>query len=89
MSMTERVILKSMFPTDLEHCQQQANVPQLLQDGDVHHPGCHPHAVWSHSQSLQPHVRDFHQFVSLLAEILNMSVILTCCINARLLSCDE
>ena len=44
-------------PSDLEHCHQQADIPELVQDEDVCYPGSHSHAVRSHSQSLQPPVR--------------------------------
>lgn len=34
-------------PTDMECCNQQANLPELVQDEDVCYLGCHPHVVRS------------------------------------------
>ena len=62
------------FASDMEHCQQQAYIPELIQDEDVHHPGSYPHAVWCLSQSLQPPVR------SLSALLLDFS----CCICVKM-----
>ena len=42
---------------DLEPGCQPPELPQLLQDEDVRHPGGHPHGLWGGPRSLQPRVR--------------------------------
>lgn len=62
------------FFLDMEHCHQQADIPELLQDEDVCCPGSHPHAVWSHSQSFQPPVRFFSSLFKLALTFVFPSV---------------